>query len=142
MFYNGCMSHIVHAMIVTSQKVIDLLGKDLLEHFIRHKVSLVNIVPAMSYGPDAITLVLAGKQSDIKKSLNQLRKLCYEKEMGIEKTPIKSLPPVLKGYLSDMEDEFRFEKIFSYCSKEYLDYCKANNINPHPEVVEGFKTKH
>ena len=133
--------NIVHAMIVTSQKIIDLLGRDLLEHFIRHKVSLINVAPAMSYGPDAITLVLAGKQSDIKKSLKQLRKLCYEKEMGIEKTPIKSLPPVLKGYLSDMEDDFRFEKIFSYCSKEYLDYCKENNITPHPEVLEGFKTE-
>ena len=30
----------------------------------------------------------------------------------------------------------RFEKLFSYCSKEYLEYCKEHNIKPHPEVAE------
>ena len=128
--------NIIHALVITSQKVIDLMGKDLTGHFIKHQVSLINIIPAVSHGPDAVSLVLAGKQNNIQKSLNQLKRLCYEKEAGIEKTPIKSLPPVLKGYLLDMEDDFLFEKIFSYCSREYLDYCKSHNINPHPEVVE------
>ncbi|MBI3590267.1 MAG: hypothetical protein HY094_02675 [Candidatus Melainabacteria bacterium] len=127
----------IHAMVITSQKVIDLMGKDLSPHFIKYKVSLINVTPAVSYGPDSVTLVLEGKQNDIKQSLDQLKKICYEKEIGIENVPIKSLPPVLKGYLSDMENDFRFEKIFSYCSKEYLDYCKLHNINPHPEVVES-----
>lgn len=135
--HNKDSENVVHAMVVTSQKVIDLMGKDLIGHFFRYKVSLVNITPAQNFGPDAITLVLAGKQTDINKSLNQLKKICYEKETGIESTPIRSLPPVLKGYLIDMEDETRFEKIFDYCSKEYLDYCKAHNINPHPEVAES-----
>lgn len=130
---------IVHAMVVTSQKIIDLMGKDLTDHFVKHKVSLINISPATSYGPDAISLVLSGKQDDIKKSLNQLKRVCYEKEIGIEKAPIKSLPPILKGYLSDMEDDFRFEKIFDYCSKDYLQFCKSHNVNPHPEVLEALK---
>lgn len=127
----------IHAMIITSQKIIDLMGKDLLSYFLNYKVSLVNISPAMAYGPDAISIVLAGKENDIKKSLNYLRKVCFGIEIGIESSPIKSLPPILKGYLSDMEDNFKFEKIFSYCSKEYLDYCKTNNVKPHPEVIEA-----
>ena len=128
--------NIIHAMVIAPQRVIDLMGKDLSEHFIKHKVSLINVAPAEIYGPDAITLVLSGKHSDIKKSLRQLRKICYGKEIGIELEPIKSLPPVLEGYLSDMENDVRFEKIFSYCSKEYLNYCKEKNIKPHPEVLE------
>lgn len=127
---------VVHAMVVTTQKIIELLGKDLNAHFWSHKVSLLNMAPAHTFGPDAVTLVLAGKEEDLKKCLTQLRKLCYEKEVGIETNPIRSLPPVLKGYLSDMEDEFKFTKIFDYCSKEYLDFCKEHNIKPHPEVVE------
>ena len=129
----------VHATVVTSQKVIELMGKDLQGHFMKFKVSLVGVSQALTFGPDAITLVLAGKENDIKKSLNYLKRICECKEAGIETLPIKSLPPSLKGYLSDMEDTFRFEKIFSYCSKEYLDFCKAHNIKPHPEVVEGLK---
>lgn len=131
--------NVVHAMVVASQKIIDIMGKDLSGHFMNYKVSLVNIAPALNHGPDAITLVLAGKHEDIKKSLNHLKRVCYEKEIGIEKTPIRSLPPVLKGYLSDMENDFRFERIFDYCSKDYLKYCKTHNIVPHPEVVEAFK---
>ena len=133
---------VIHAMVIASQKVIDLMGRDLQGHFIRHKVFLVNVAPAQYYGPDAISLVLEGKQNDIKKSLNQLRKICYQKELGIESNPIQSLPPALKGYLSDMEDTFRFEKIFSYCSKEYLEYCKQNKISPHPEVAEEIIKNH
>lgn len=137
---NKDSENFIHAVVTVSQRVIDLMGKDLPEHFIKHKVSLLNVIPAEIYGPDSITLILAGKQSNIKKSLNQLKKICLGKEIGIEFTPIKSLPPVLKGYLSDMENDFRFEKIFSYCSKEYLDYCKTNNISPHPEVAEAIKS--
>ena len=126
----------IHAMVIASQKVVELMGRDLTSHFFRYKVSLVNVAPAEFYGPDAISLVLEGKQGDIKKSLNQLKKICYQKEIGIESTPIRSIPPVLKGYLLDMESDVRFEKIFSYCLKEYLESCRQNNIKPHPEVVE------
>ena len=145
LFYNRTMQFFkdkdssdfkVHAMIIASQKVVELMGKDLASHFFKHKVSLVNVAPAQFYGPDAISLVLEGKQNDIKNSLNQLRKICYQKEIGIESNPIKSIPPVLQGYLFDMENDIRFEKIFSYCSKEYLEYCNQNNIIPHPEVLE------
>lgn len=138
-FDNRNSENYIHAIVVISQRVIDLMGKELPAHFIRHKVSLLNVTHAESHGPDAITLVLAGKEIDIKRSLNQLRKICEAIETGIEFTPVKSLPPVIKGYLSDMEDDFKFEKIFSYCSKEYLDYCKAHNIKPHPEVEETLK---
>ena len=130
---------IVHAMVITTQKVIDLMGKELSSHFMNHKVFLVNVMPAMAYGPGAMSLVLEGKQENIKKSLNQLKKICLVKERGIESSPIKSLPPALKGYLLDMENDFKFEKIFSYCSKEYLNYCTIHNISPHPEVIETIK---
>ncbi len=130
---------IIHAMIIASQKVVDLMGRDLTNHFLKFKVSLVNVAPAQFYGPDAISLVLEGKQNDIKTSLSQLKKICYQKEIGIESKPVVSIPPVLKGYLLDMENDIKFEKIFSYCSKEYLEYCKLNNINPHPEVLEAIK---
>lgn len=128
-------NNIVHAMVVTTQKIIELMGRDLSVHFGKHKVSLVNMVPTGIFGPDAVTLLLAGKESDIKKSLSQLRKICFGKEIGIESEPIKSLPPLLKGYLSDMEDDIKFEKIFNYCSKEYIEFCKEHNIKPHPEVL-------
>ena len=129
----------IHAMIIASQKVVELMGRDLADHFLKHKVLLVNVARAQFYGSDAISLVLEGKQDDIKKSLNQLRKICYQKEIGIESDPVKSIPPALKRYLFDMENDIRFEKIFSYCSKEYIEYCKQNNINPHPEVLETLK---
>lgn len=129
--------NVVHAMVVTSQKIVELMGRDLSSHFYNYKVSLINIAPAVSYGPDAMTLVLEGKHSDIKKSLSCLKKVCMAKEAGLETTPVKSLPPILKDYLHDMEDEFRFEKIFEYCSKEYLEYCRTHKIKPHPEVVES-----
>ena len=126
----------IHAMVVTSQKVVELMGRDLSFHFTKYKVSLVNIADAENYGPDAITLVLAGKENDIKKSLSHLRKICEAIEAGIEFTPIRSLPPVLKGYLQDMENNEKFEKLFSYCREDYLNFCKKNNVTPHPEVVE------
>lgn len=127
---------IVHAAVITSQKVIDLMGRDLMSHFMKYKVFVVNVAKAELYGPDAITMVLAGKENNIKKSLNLLKKICFEKEIGVERVPIRSIPPVLKGYLYDMENKERFEKLFSYCSKEYLDYCNQHNIPPHPEVIE------
>ena len=131
----------IHASIVTSQKIIDLMGKDLLGYFFEYKVSLVSIAPALNFGHDAVTLVLAGKETNIKKSLNNLKRICYAKEIGIEQTPIRSLPPSMKGYFNDMEDDIRFKKVFSYCSKEYLDFCKERNIKPHPEVEESLETK-
>lgn len=128
---------IIYAAVVTSQKIVDLMGRDLLSHFIKHNVHVLNISHSDPYSSDAVTLVLSGKENNIKKSLNQLKKVCLQKEIGLEKVPIHSLPPVLKGYLSDMEDKERFEKIFSYCSKEYLDFCKSHGVKPHPEVVES-----
>ena len=130
-------NNIIHAMVVVPNRMLELMGKDLNSHFIKHKVSLVNVAPAVTYGEDAITLVLSGKQNDIKTSLSQLRKMCFQREIGLECSPVRSLPPTMKGYLSDMEDSIRFEKLFSYCSKEYLEYCKSHNISPHPEVVEA-----
>lgn len=132
---NQDSSNFVHATVVTSQKIIDLMGQDLSVHFTKHKVSLLSMSKAVTFGPDAITLVLAGKENDIKKSLSQLKKICQDKETGIETTSIKSLPPAIKEYLSDMEDNLRYEKLFDYCSKEYLEYCRSHNVAPHPEVV-------
>ena len=129
----------IHATVVTSQKIIEQLGKDLPKLFFKYKVSLVSIAPAFNFGHDAVTLILAGKETDIRKSLNNLKMICSEKETGVEKSPIRSIPPSMKSYLNDMEDAFKFEKIFSYCSKEYLDFCKAHNIKPHPEVEETIK---
>ena len=129
----------IHAMVIASQKVVEIMGKDLISHFLSHKVALINIEPALGYGSDAVTLFLTGKQNDIEKSLDKLKVICYQKELGVESAPAKSLPPVIKGYLLDMENEFKFGKIFSYCSKEYLDYCKAHNVKPHPEVIETIK---
>ena len=134
---NNDSNEIIHAMVVASQKVVDLMGKDLSSHFFKHKVSLVNVVPAQFYGPDAVSLVLEGKQDDIKKSLKQLKKVCYQREIGIECTPIKSVPPALKAYFTDIEDSKRFEKLYNFCSKEYLDHCIKNDIVPHPEVLES-----
>ena len=130
-------NEIIHAMVIASQKVIELMGKDLPSHFFKHKVSLLNVAPAQFYGPDAVSLVLEGKQNDIKNSLSQLKKICYQKEVGIENVPIRSLPPVLKGYFADIENRERFEKLYQYCSKEYLEHCNKNNIKPHPEVLEN-----
>ncbi len=129
----------VHALVVASQKVVDLIGRDLQEYFMKYRVSLLGVIPSETYGPDAITFVLAGKQADIKNCLTNLKQICYEKEFGIECRPIGSLPPALKGYLTDMEDDLKFEKVFSYCSKEYLEYCQKHNIKPHPEVVDGLE---
>src|SRR3989338_3569998 len=110
---------LVHAAVVTTQQVIDLMGRDLSGHFRNYTVSLVEIAPAVFYGPDAVTLILTGKEENIKKSLRQLKRVCFGKEIGLERTPVRSVPPTLKGYLSDMEDSIRFEKLFNYCSKEY-----------------------
>lgn len=127
----------IHATIVTSQGIIDLMGKDLSKHFFKYKVSLISIAPTLHLGSDAVTLILAGKENDVKQSLNHLRKICQAKEDGVETVPIRSLPPSMTGYLSDMEDEIKFQNVFSYCSKEYLEYCKSHNVNPHPEVIEA-----
>lgn len=127
---------IVHAAVITSQKIIDLMGRDLLGHFLRHKVHVVNVAKAELYGPDAVTLVLAGKENNIKKSLSNLKKVCFEKEIGVEKEPIRSLPPSLKEYLVDMESSDRYEKLYAFCKDEYLSFCRANKIKPHPEVME------
>lgn len=130
----------IHATVVTSQRIIELMGKDLPSHFFKYRVSLVSVAPSLNFGSDAITLILAGKETDIRKSLSHLRKICQIREEGMETAPVKSLPPALKGYLSDMEDEIKFKNVFSYCSKEYLEYCIENNIKPHPEVVEAIKS--
>ena len=35
------------------------------------------------------------------------------------------------------KDSKRFEKLYNFCSKEYLDHCIKNDIVPHPEVLES-----
>lgn len=134
---NELPSDVVHAAVVTSQKIIDVLGKELPDYFLKHDVNLINVAPAESYGPDAVTLILAGKEVDIKSSLEDLKKICNGKKLGLETTPISSLPPAYERYLSDIENKERFEKLFNYCSEEYLKECEKNNIQPHPEVLEG-----
>lgn len=127
----------IHATVITSQKLIDVIGKDLNVFFSTHEVSLVSISPITTFGPDAIAITLEGKQQNIEKSVSQLKVFFYQKENGLEVNPIKSLPPRIKGYLQDMEDDSKFEKLFKFCSKDYLDFCKSNKIKPHPEVEES-----
>ena len=127
---------VIQAMVIASSKLVHFVGENISDYFMKYKVSLINVLPAEKYGQDSVSLVLHGKEVDIRLSLNDLKKNYLLQEIGYETSPAKSLPPAIKGYLSDMEDDLRFEKIFSYCSKEYLDYCKLNNIKPHPEVVD------
>jgi len=131
------LNEIIHAVVVVSQKMIEVMGKDLSGFFSNNHISLLEVNKSEKFGPDSVSLLLEGKEVDIKQSLNKLKKVVQLKEAGVESNPIKSLPPNLKGYLSDMEDSIKFEKIFNYCSKEYLNNCKANNIKPHPEVIEA-----
>lgn len=128
---------VIQAMVITSSKLVHFVGENISDYFMKYKVSLINVLPAEKYGQDSVSLVLHGKEVDIRLSLNDLKKNYILQEIGHETSPAKSLPLSIKGYLSDMEDDLRFEKIFSYCSKEYLDYCKSNNIKPHPEVIES-----
>ena len=129
---------IVQAAVVTTQEIIETVGKNLNNFFLSFNVSLLNISPADFYGPDAITLNLLGREKDIKKSLSELRKICNKKELGLETSPIKSLPPNLKRYLNDMENKERFERLFSFCADDYLKHCIENHLNPHPEVIEQY----
>lgn len=128
---------VIQAMVIASSKLVRFAGENISDYFKQYKVSLINVLPAEKHGQDSISLVLLGKEEDIRLSLNDLKKNYILKEVGYESSPAKSVPLSIKGYLSDMEDDFRFEKIFSYCSKEYLDYCKLNNLKPHPEVIES-----
>ena len=43
--HNKDSDDIVHAAVITSQKVINLMGKDLMSHFMQHKVFVVNVSP-------------------------------------------------------------------------------------------------
>ena len=81
-FYNKDSDNFIHATVVTSQKIIDLIGKDLPGHFFKHRVSLVSMSPALNFGSDAVTLILAGKENDIKASLGILKKICQGKFCG------------------------------------------------------------
>ncbi len=130
---------LVQAMVLASQKILEVMGSDLNSHFMKHGVSLLNVLPAKKFGPDSVTLLLSGKEENIKTSLQSLKKVCYGKEMGFESSPIKSIPPKLKHYLEIMTDEEKFNKTFLFCSKEYIENCKKNNIAPHPEVIESIK---
>lgn len=127
---------VIHAAVITTQKVVNILGRDLPDYFSKYKVNLINIAPAESYGPEAITLILSGTEKNIKSCLDQIKTICTSKKLGIETAPIKSLPPALKGYLSDMENQERYNKIFSFCLNDYLKHCKENGLKPHPEVIE------
>ncbi len=127
----------IQAMIVTTKELVEIAGKDLSTFFQAQGVTLLEISKNKNFGPDSFTLLLEGNESNIKQSLIRLKKFVLLKECGAEFQPIKELPGNIKGYLLDMEDRIKFEKLFKYCTKEYLDHCSINNITPHPEVIES-----
>jgi hypothetical protein len=44
----------------------------------------------------------------------------------------------LKNYLKMIENEKKYQNHYEKSADEYIKYCALNDINPHPEVIEGY----
>lgn len=132
--YNS--DEIIHVAVLTTKELIKLLDMDLFDYFMEHKVFLVAVKEVEIYGPDSVTFILAGKEKDIIRSVKKLRKIGELKELGLETSPMKCIPLSLQGYLNDLEDSEKYNKLLSYCVEEYIDDCVKNNVDPHPEILE------
>ena len=68
-------NEIIHAVVVVSQIMVEIMGKELSGFFSNNNISLLEINKAAKFGPDSVSLLLEGKEADIKQSLNKLKKV-------------------------------------------------------------------
>ncbi|MDA0772643.1 MAG: hypothetical protein O3C63_06835 [Cyanobacteria bacterium] len=120
-----------------------------LPKYLLNKFSLIDLdrcfeyfavdLKAVKMGEESITLKLYGDKDNIKKAIKGLYSLInsdYKKQAQIDTEPLKRVPNKIKNSLNENEETYRanYEKL----ADQYIQDCFTNNIQPHPEVVDGF----
>jgi hypothetical protein len=93
------------------------------ECFAKYEVSL----RAVKLGDEFISLKIYGAKSDIQNSVKKLYNLInnYYRMHLEDKMVAQNIPENLN------ESLYGYEKL----AEKYINYCEANDINPHPEVI-------
>jgi hypothetical protein len=90
---------------------------------------------------EAIALKIHGTHVDIRLAVKALYTLInqqFKKLAQIETTVAKEIPEELKNYCKDLEDNGQYKKQYDEFTDQYLKHCVQNNIQPHPEVIDGY----
>lgn len=116
-----------------------------------HSFTIANLVECFAYfdvelkglrlSEEILSLKIYGTQNDIRLAIKGLYALINQqlkKLSDIETKAAKSLPKDLKAYLKNIENDGDYKKHYDPLAGEYLRYCELNEIQPHPEVMDGF----
>lgn len=91
--------------------------------FMKFEVSLKSI----KYGDEFISLKVYGDKADIRNSVKKLYNLInnYYRAHLEDRVIAQNIPEILTSSLAN------YEKL----AGEYINYCEANDITPHPEML-------
>lgn len=92
-------------------------------------------------GDDLVILKIYGRRKDIELASKALYHLINDKNFDQTDRQIfdrqKSFED-LKNYLKMIENEKKYQNHYEKSADKYIKYCALNDINPHPEVIEGY----
>lgn len=98
---------------------------------------------SIKYSEESISLKLYGKRSNIRQAIKGLYSLInsdYKKHAQIDTQLSKRVPNKLKNSINQLENEQGYRASYDKLAGQYLRDCFANDIKPHPEVIDGFVT--
>jgi tRNA threonylcarbamoyladenosine modification (KEOPS) complex Cgi121 subunit len=92
-------------------------------------------------GDELVILKIYGKRKDIELASKSLYKLITEKNFDQTDRQVFDRQKTfedLKNYLKLIENEKKYQNHYEKNADEYIKHCALNDINPHPEVIEGY----
>ena len=110
---------------------------DLLRCFAYFSVELKGI----RFTDEAISLKIHGTQINIRLAVKALYTLInheFKKLTEIETEVASEIPECLQNYLKNIEDDGQYKKHYDEFADKYIKHCALNDIQPHPEVIDGY----
>ena len=90
---------------------------------------------------EAIALKIHGTHVDIRLAVKALYTLInqqFKKLAQIETEVAREIPESLRNYFKNIEDNGQYKKQYDEFTDKYIKHCALNDIQPHPEVIDGY----
>ena len=110
---------------------------DLLRCFSYFSVELKGV----RFTDESISLKIHGTQINIRLAVKALYALInkeFKKLAEIETQAAKEIPESLQCYMKNIEDNGQYQKHYDEFTDKYIKHCALNDIQPHPEVIDGY----
>ncbi len=116
--------------------IYNLSVADLLRCFASFSVELKGI----RFTDESISLKIHGTQVNIRLAVKSLYTLINQelKKLEIETEAATEIPESLQCYMKNIEDDSQYKKQYDEFTDKYIKHCALNNIQPHPEVIDGY----